>query len=70
MSEIIWFGFSERGLSLVIITLSANFSAIEPIFGRLVVSLSPPQPNRQINFEPSGVISLAAFKTFSKPSGV
>mgnify|MGYP007070031826 CR=1 FL=1 len=70
ISDIINCGSSLLGLSDVTTTLSDNSSAIFPILGRFVVSLSPPQPNKHINLPSSGVISLADFNTFSNPSGV
>ena len=42
--------------------------SLGPIFGRLVLSLSPPQPNTQIILP--GINGRAAFNKFSKLSGV
>ena len=39
-------GSSVRGLSEVTITRSASSAAIFPMMGRLVLSRSPPQPNK------------------------
>ena len=46
-------GSSERGLSLVATTKSLPSPAACPIFGRLVRSRSPPQPNSVITRPPS-----------------
>ena len=60
---------SERLLSEVTNILSANFSATAAISGRLLLSLSPPQPNTQTRFL-FGAMSLSVLRTFSRASGV
>ena len=61
-------GFSVRGLSVVTTTKSAISAATRPILGRLVLSRSPPQPNRAM------VRPLAKpfteVSTFTMPSGL
>ena len=52
------------------IVRSAHLPDMAPISGLFTRSRSPPQPNTHINLPLSGVISLAAFNTFSSPSGV
>ena len=61
------FGSSVRGLSLVTMQKSARSAAILPIFGRLVLSRSPPQPNSATT-RPFAK-PRTAFSTFSTPSG-
>ena len=61
-------GSSVRGLSEVTTTRSASAEATAPITGRLVRSLSPPQPNRQITRP--GVRSRTVVRMFSRASGV
>ena len=61
-------GSSLRGLSSVIIISSASLAAIAPIFWRLVLSRSPPQPNT--TFSLSGVCARKASSATSSASGV
>lgn len=69
MSAIMSDVFSVRLLSEVTIMRSAIFVAIFPISGLLVLSLSPPHPNRHIS-SLSGAVSLRVLRTFSRASGV
>ncbi len=61
-------GDSERGLSSVITSLSASFSATLPIKGRFPLSLSPPQPNTHQSLPLQW--RFKATKAFSSASGV
>ena len=62
--------FSRFGLSLVTITRSLLFAAIDAITGRLARSRSPPQPKTVINFPPAGSAGRSARKTFRSASSV
>ncbi len=62
-------GSSDRGLSEVSTTTSAQRAATAPISGRFPWSRSPPHPNRQIT-RPGPASSRAAARATSRPAGV
>ncbi len=68
MSAMMANGSSVRGLSEVMTTRSAAFSASPPMSGRLVLSRSPPQPKTAMSLP--RVISRAVSKTLATEAGV
>lgn len=61
-------GSSVRGLSEVTMARSAREAAMDPMMGRLVRSLSPPQPNTARSLP--RVKARAFLRTVSRASGV